>query len=78
MSVSDLYIHRISPHIFLQQNVEIGTERTRDSFSGNISGIFGIVSLQCVLGVLPKLLSMKTRPYWMINSSEELEITFTL
>jgi hypothetical protein len=29
----------------------IGTERPRDSFSGNISGIFGIVSLQCVLGV---------------------------
>jgi hypothetical protein len=48
--------------------MEIGTERPRDSFSGNISGIFGIVSLQCVLGVLPKLLSKKTRPYWMINS----------
>jgi hypothetical protein len=76
VSVSDLNIPRIGPHIFLQQNVEIGTERPHDSFSGNIYGIFGIVSLQCVLGVLSKSLSMKTRPFWMINSSEELEITF--
>jgi hypothetical protein len=36
VSVSDLNIPRIGPHIFLQQNVEIGTERPRYSFSGNI------------------------------------------
>ncbi len=58
VSVSDLYIPRIGPHIFLQQkadrlweyinrmNVEIGTEGG-NSCAGNLFRIFGIVSLQC-------------------------------
>ncbi len=64
VSVSDLYIPRIGPHIFLQQNRivriykslithingEIGTKPAQCLFWEYLYRIFGIVSLQCTPG----------------------------
>jgi hypothetical protein len=60
VSVSDLYIQRIGPHIFLQQNIgratknlEIGL-RSRNSFSGNICFEFLVFcSVQPLTAAIP-------------------------
>ncbi len=62
VSVSDLYIQRIGPHIFLQQNIGRATKnvetglRSRNSFSGNICFeflVFCLCSVQPLTAAIP-------------------------